>query len=122
MPRGLSLYLCRFVARLCQIRHVYVPCAVLRYLKVEQRKIFKMPTCGYVKVLPVQQHRGNTRVYYVNNGDKSAMVYKKVFLVFIECQVVKLHGLWQVRHSKVEFPNYMDVDVIPPLIRHRKMT
>lgn len=43
--------------------------------------------CGCVKVLPVKRHYtstesrcGNTRVYYVNNGDKSVRVCKVVFL------------------------------------------
>ena len=55
--------------------------------------------CGCVKVLPVARHytseskRGNKRVYYVNNGERSVRICKKAFL--------RIHGISHGRLSRV---------------------
>ena len=55
--------------------------------------------CGCVKVLPVQRHyrsnskRGNTRTYYVNNGERSVRVCKKAFL--------SIHGVSSGRITRI---------------------
>ena len=55
--------------------------------------------CGCVKVLPVARHytsksrRGNTRVYYVNNGERSVRICKTAFL--------RIHGISHGRLSRV---------------------
>ena len=56
--------------------------------------------CGGVKVLPVKRHykasdsrRGNTRVYYVHNGERSVRVCKVAFL--------RLHGVSSGRLTRL---------------------
>lgn len=55
--------------------------------------------CGCVKVLPVKQHysatsrRGNTRVFYINNGENSVRICKVAFLC--------IHGISNGRLSRV---------------------
>ena len=55
--------------------------------------------CGCVKVLPVARHytseskRGNTRVYYVNNSERSVRICKTAFL--------RIHGISCGRLSRV---------------------
>ena len=55
--------------------------------------------CGCVKVSPVQRHyrsnskRGNTRVYYINNGERSVRICKKAFL--------SIHGVSSGRITRI---------------------
>ena len=55
--------------------------------------------CGSVKISPVKRHtsptskRGNTRVYYVNNGERSIRVCKTAFL--------RIHGISNGRLTRI---------------------
>ena len=83
----------------------------LKILGARQLDIQNAYLCGCVKVLPVARHytsklrRGNTRAYYMNNGERSVRICKTAFLRIHGYHMVDFHGSWQVRLSKGDFPS-----------------
>ena len=71
--------------------------------------------CGCVKVLPVKHHtsptsnRGNTRVFYINNGERSVHVCKVAFL--------RIHGISNGRLSRV-LSGQAQAGSLPKMDRH----